>query len=252
MNTTAKLSAPSAVSAISSNDIAKMTGKNHADVMRDIRRTFEDANIDQSKFASIFKDAYDRDQPCFLLPRFECDLVISGYSVPYRAAIIRRWHELEEAGAALVEHTPPPSVLSPDEVDPRLRSLLWLTQELVKMGSKPEKAIIAAGKSLPRPPAVPGSRWAAIAPAPADGLAEAAAALLDAVASKFPEGWTGNITSLAAFAPPSRHTLQRILPFVAKQAPDRVQKICRRINRRTCRQWSFITPATNSKEAVAS
>ena len=37
---------------------------------------------------------------------------------------------------------PPAAMLSPEEVDPRLRSLLWLTQELVRLGSKPEKAVI--------------------------------------------------------------------------------------------------------------
>ena len=83
------------VPVMSSMDIAALTGKNHADVLRDIRNTLEAANIDASKFAGIYKDAYDREKPCYFLPKFELDLVVSGYSVPYRAAIIKRWHELE-------------------------------------------------------------------------------------------------------------------------------------------------------------
>ncbi len=81
-------------------EIAELTGKNHADVMRDVRRVLGEAEIGLSKFAASYINAQNKEQPCYHLPKFECDLVISGYSVPYRAAIIRRWHELEAAKAA--------------------------------------------------------------------------------------------------------------------------------------------------------
>lgn len=80
---------------MSSLEIAELTGKNHADVLRDIRVVLEEARIDESKFAGIYKDSINRDKPCYNLPRRECDLVISGYSVKYRLAIIDRWHFLE-------------------------------------------------------------------------------------------------------------------------------------------------------------
>ena len=80
---------------MSSLQIAVITGKSHANVMRDIRTVLEEAEIDILKFDSIFKDSYNRDQHCYQLPRRECDLVISGYSVKYRLAIIDRWHDLE-------------------------------------------------------------------------------------------------------------------------------------------------------------
>ena len=80
---------------MSSLEIAELTGKNHRDVMRDIRAVMEQAEIDERKFARIYRDARNREKPCYLLPRFECDLVVSGYSVKYRLAIIDRWHELE-------------------------------------------------------------------------------------------------------------------------------------------------------------
>ena len=80
---------------MSSLQIAVITGKSHANVMRDIRTVLEEAEIDLLKFDSIFKDSYNRDQHCYQLPRRECDLVISGYSVKYRLAIIDRWHDLE-------------------------------------------------------------------------------------------------------------------------------------------------------------
>lgn len=63
--------------------------------MRDIRVTLEQAEIGLSKFASFYRNTQNKEQPCYPLPRLEWDLVMSGYSVKYRLAIIDRWHELE-------------------------------------------------------------------------------------------------------------------------------------------------------------
>jgi len=83
------------VKTMSSLEIAEVTGKEHFHVMRDIRTILEEAGINASKFGGIYRDARNREKPCYHLPRRECDLVVSGYSVPYRLAIIDRWHELE-------------------------------------------------------------------------------------------------------------------------------------------------------------
>lgn len=87
--------AVSGIPAMSSLEIARITGKEHRNVLRDIQVTLKQAEIDPLKFEHISQDAYGRDQKCYLLPRRECDLVVSGYSVKYRLAIIDRWHELE-------------------------------------------------------------------------------------------------------------------------------------------------------------
>ena len=81
---------------MSSLEIAKLTGKNHADVCRDIRRISEQIDGGLSKFAETQIHPQNK-QPftVYHLPRAECDLVVSGYSVKYRWAIIQRWHELE-------------------------------------------------------------------------------------------------------------------------------------------------------------
>lgn len=81
---------------MSSLEIAELTGKDHDKVMRSIRSTLEQAKIDHATYGDIYLDKYGREQPCYRLPKFETDLVISGYSVPYRAIIIRRWQELEQ------------------------------------------------------------------------------------------------------------------------------------------------------------
>lgn len=80
---------------MSSLDIAKLTGKNHSDVKRGIMNTLAQADLDPSKFAHVYSDENNRNYPCYLLPKRECDLVVSGYSVKYRLAIIDRWQELE-------------------------------------------------------------------------------------------------------------------------------------------------------------
>lgn len=80
---------------MTSREIAELTGKNHFDVTRDIINIFSQAEIDASKFAAIYKDAQNRNQTEYLLPKRECDLVVSSYSVKYRLAIIDRWQELE-------------------------------------------------------------------------------------------------------------------------------------------------------------
>jgi anti-repressor protein len=104
MNTTHTLNLPAPCGGVhatmSSLEIAKLTGKNHADVLRDIRETLGQAEISLSKFAAVYLNSRNQEQPCFLLPRRECDLVISGYSVKYRLAIIDRWQELERATPA--------------------------------------------------------------------------------------------------------------------------------------------------------
>lgn len=80
---------------MSSLEIAALTGKDHKHVMRDIRVVLDELGEDESKFGSIYLDAYQRQKPCFGLPRREVDILLTGYSVPLRAKVIDRWHQLE-------------------------------------------------------------------------------------------------------------------------------------------------------------
>jgi phage antirepressor YoqD-like protein len=75
-----------------------MTGKNHADVMRDIRNMLLELHGDTrglSSFAETYLDSQKRPQPCFNLPKDESLCLVSGYNVKARMAIIKRWQELE-------------------------------------------------------------------------------------------------------------------------------------------------------------
>lgn len=91
-----KLSVIGKAATMSSLEIAELTGKDHKNVLRDIRETLQAANIDVLKFERCYSDGVNKGKVRqYDLPRRECDLVVSGYSVKYRLAIIDRWHELE-------------------------------------------------------------------------------------------------------------------------------------------------------------
>jgi phage regulator Rha-like protein len=80
---------------MSSLEISKLTEKRHSDVVSDIRRILDEAEIEGAPFIAPYKMPSGQVTNVYNLPRIECDLVVSGYSVKYRLAIIKRWHELE-------------------------------------------------------------------------------------------------------------------------------------------------------------
>ena len=82
---------------MTSREIAELTGKQHDNVMRDIRKMLTElyGEKDVLSFEGIYLDAYKREKPCFKLPKRETLILVSGYNTTMRAAIIDRWQELE-------------------------------------------------------------------------------------------------------------------------------------------------------------
>ncbi|MBO9108727.1 Rha family transcriptional regulator [Agrobacterium sp. S2/73] len=80
---------------MSSREIAELTGKDHKNVIRDIRELFTALKIEPSEFSATYRDVTGRGLPLFNLPKRECLVLVSGYSVALRAKIIDRWMELE-------------------------------------------------------------------------------------------------------------------------------------------------------------
>ena len=84
---------------MSSREIAELTGKRHDNVVRDIRNMLEELYGKGGLLS--FEGTYRNEQngqeyPCFHLPRREVEILLTGYSIPLRARVIDRLHELEE------------------------------------------------------------------------------------------------------------------------------------------------------------
>ena len=99
-NSIALLATQSPELTMSSLEIAALTGKEHRNVLRDIRTMLEELEITALSFERSYKDSTGRSLPCFNLPKRECMILVSGYSIKLRAAIIDRWQELEDAQRA--------------------------------------------------------------------------------------------------------------------------------------------------------
>ena len=82
---------------MNSREIAELTGKDHAHVMRDCRMMFQDLEISQSSFGSSYLAGNGKQEPMFLLPKALTLTLVSGYSTVMRKRIIDRWLELEAA-----------------------------------------------------------------------------------------------------------------------------------------------------------
>lgn len=80
---------------MSSLEIAELTGKQHKDVMADIRNMFDQLEIQSAEFSADYKDGRGRIQPCFQLDRYYTEVLVTGYDVKRRATVIKRWYDLE-------------------------------------------------------------------------------------------------------------------------------------------------------------
>ena len=73
---------------MSSVEIAELTGKEHYNVIRDIRTLLEQGVAALNFEASTYKDANQRDRPCFNLTKKGCLILASGYDAKLREKII--------------------------------------------------------------------------------------------------------------------------------------------------------------------
>ena len=82
---------------ITSLEVAELTGKNHKNVLADIRNIIsqlgEGAGLNFQ--LSEYKDTTGRTLPCYRLTKEGCLCLVSGYDANLRMKIINRWKELE-------------------------------------------------------------------------------------------------------------------------------------------------------------
>ena len=83
---------------MSSTEIAHLTGKEHKNVLADIRLMLESLGKAVADFSATdfyFANNAKRERQIINLPKRETLILVSGYSVLMRAKIIDRWQELE-------------------------------------------------------------------------------------------------------------------------------------------------------------
>lgn len=90
---------------MSSLEIAELTGKQHKHVLDDIRKMLNELGLAAADFSATAKYTKNMGasgtREIFNLPKRETLILIGGYNVALRAAIIDRWQELENEVAAL-------------------------------------------------------------------------------------------------------------------------------------------------------
>lgn len=85
---------------MTSREIAELTGKQHTNVIRDIRKMLADLGQAELKFESSYKDATGRKLLMFALPKRETLILVSGYDTTLRAKVVDRLAALEQASQA--------------------------------------------------------------------------------------------------------------------------------------------------------
>jgi phage antirepressor YoqD-like protein len=91
---------------MSSREIAELTGKRHADVMRDIRTMMEvleqNADLRSVCKSSTYVGENDQSYPQYELDKDTSLTLLLGYDVVARMKVVKRWQELEAQAAPVV------------------------------------------------------------------------------------------------------------------------------------------------------
>ena len=105
---------------MSSREIAKLTDKAHRNVTADIVNMINDLGLSIADFSAVYIADNNQKYVCYNLPKRECLILVSGYSISLRAKIIDRWQELESQQVAKVE--------LPDFTQPAIAARAWAEQ----------------------------------------------------------------------------------------------------------------------------
>lgn len=131
-------SAINAKETMSSLQIAEIIGKQHSNVMRDIRNIIEQLedrrqfNFELSSRTQPMPNGGSKEVSCYILTKKDCLLLASGYNANLRAKIINRWEELEAEKHSNV-------IQLPDFTNPAEAAIAWAEQYKAK-----EAALIEA------------------------------------------------------------------------------------------------------------
>lgn len=102
---------------MSSREIATLCGKEHRNVLADVRNLCQQLEIDVLSFQHIYLDSMNREQTEYLLDKETCLCLVAGYNAKLRMAIIKRWQELENTQRKLPQDYPSALRALADEVE---------------------------------------------------------------------------------------------------------------------------------------
>jgi phage antirepressor YoqD-like protein len=114
---------------MSSREIAELTGKQHKDVLYDVRNMLSALEKDTADFSAVYKASNGQEYEHFVLDKEHTLILVSGYNIKLRAAIIKRWQELE----AEVKPKVPQTYLE------ALKELVQITEEKERLVAKVEQ-----------------------------------------------------------------------------------------------------------------
>ena len=152
------------VRTMTSREIAELAGKEHKNVLADIRAMLDELGLDAPEFSGTYRTERGNEYECFNLPKRETLILVSGYSVAMRARIIDRWEALESGAAVPIAAAAPKllpidlleqaqalkTLLGDDELK-RLAPLLW--QEIADGAQNAMRRALGAPLALPAPDA---------------------------------------------------------------------------------------------------
>ena len=91
---------------MSSREIAELTGKRHADVMRDIAVMYNGLGIEQNANKHFDNTGFNGRKISYYQLNQELSLtLVSGYNLKLRNSIVKRWQELEVSQAIAIPQT---------------------------------------------------------------------------------------------------------------------------------------------------
>lgn len=107
---------------MTSREIAELTGKEHAHVMRDIRAMLSELELVEGGYLQNWIHPQNgQTYQEFALNRELTDTLLTGYSAAARLKVIRRWRDLEEQAAK-------PAFVLPDFNNPAIAARAWADQ----------------------------------------------------------------------------------------------------------------------------
>ena len=126
------------VISMSSTEIAELTGKQHKNVIRDIRDMLDELQGDGSDLSHVREDKDGRGYTInFPLDKELTETLLTGYSIPLRRKVVHRLHELEDSIQPRVIAT------LPDFSNPAAAARAWAEQFELQQAANQALAIAA-------------------------------------------------------------------------------------------------------------